>query len=418
MDALCGTTGAGALVNEIFLARMGGALETIYFNDLDYIFSKINFLSRSPAESYPHNPMVDQLTSDDWDEVRVKDSWYRDRVKKFFMACTLGGTVDGVRTTVDAAVGVDADLYEVWRWADNFGLTASLGRSPFSARNEIVVRPHKSLLSSEELRLLRDMLDKICPVDIIVTIDVNGLAAHSPVEVASAAASSTYFEVQKMVTATPILSQLSSPELLSIDLLSSEQWLFLAQINPQLAPYTAFNISAEFGYFYLVGGGRRSPIDSVVYGTVDSSVADPMSTYADEDNYQMFDTVGQYANKVPWDKCDSPDNYPGGKSGIHPSHAPALNPDGSAYIFRFSSQAVYVAARIQEITELGGLANVDGYRLPIREEFSAARTIWPDQAIAFFPPATESTVTTSITSRRQTSAVTTEIRDPINFVRR
>ena len=95
VDALCGTTGAGALINQIFLARMAGALETIYFNDLDYIFGKVNFLSRSPAESYPWNPQTDLLTSDQWDIVRIKDSWYRDRIKKFFIAATKGGTMDG-----------------------------------------------------------------------------------------------------------------------------------------------------------------------------------------------------------------------------------------------------------------------------------------------------------------------------------
>lgn len=418
VDALCGTTGAGALLNEIFLARMGGALETIYFNDLDFIFSKINFLSRSPAESYPYNPMVDQLTSEQWSEVRVKDSWYRDRIKKFFQACTLGSTPDGLRMTVDAAIGTDADVYEVWRYLDNFGITASLGRSPFSARNEVVVRPHKDALLPEELRLLRDMLTKVASIDTIVTVNLLGLAMYSPLTVAAAAADSTYFEVQKMVLATPVLDQLPAPELLPIDLLPSETWLYLAKTDPVLAPYTAFNISCEFGYFYLVGGGRRSPIDSVTYGTMDSTASDPMSTYKTENNFQTFDSTGDYTDKKPWDRCDSPDNWPGGRFGIHPDHEPALNSDGTPYIFRFASQTAYVILKIAEILGLGGLADHDGYRLPIHPPSASAHTYWPSYAISYFPPAKESTVTTSCTRRRYSGDHTAELRDPINFVRR
>ena len=40
VDAISGTTGAGSLINQSFLARLTNALDTIYFNDLDYIFSK------------------------------------------------------------------------------------------------------------------------------------------------------------------------------------------------------------------------------------------------------------------------------------------------------------------------------------------------------------------------------------------
>lgn len=434
VDALCGTTGAGALINEIFLARLGGALETIYFNDLDYIFSKINFLSRSPAESYPFDPMKDQLTSDQWDEVRVKDAWYRARIKDFFIACSLGGTPDGVRMVVNAAVGVDCDIYEVWRFVDNFGsddaawtttwpsgwpasITAGLGRAPTSAHNEMVVRPHKAALLPEELRLLRDMLAKVCPVDVIITVNPVGLIVHSPVPISAAAASSTYYEVQKMFTATPMLDQLPPPELLPIDLLPTEQWLFRAKTTPQLAPYTAFNISAEYGYNYLVGGGTRSPIDSVAYGTIDSTAIDPMGTYRKENNYQVFDTVEQYSNKRPYEKADSPDNYPGGKDGITPTAAPAFNPDGTPYLFKYSDQNAYIDAKILEVTALGGLADRDGYRLPIQSTASAPQVFLPEYAIAYSPPAKDSTVSTSITHRRQGVHAVPELRDPINFVR-
>lgn len=429
MDALAGTTGAGALVNEIFLARMGGALETTYFNELDFIFGKISFLARSPAESYTYNPLTDQLTSDQWDEVRVKDAWFRARIKDFFKACSLGGTPDGIRMCITAALAVDCDIYEVWRYKDNFGqsgaawaatwpsgipvtVTDNLGRSPSTARNEVVIRPHKGELAPEELRLCRDMLGKLMPMDVISTVNTVGLAVMSPQLVAAVSSDSTYFEIQRVVTATPVLAELPAPELLPIDLLPSEQWLYSAQSTPTTAPYTAFNISQEYGYYYLVGGGKRSPIDSVQYGTLQDD-----GTVKTENDFQIFNTTGQYSPKSPYALADSPDNYPGGKYGIHPSQEPALNPDGSQYTFTWPNQAAFIASEAIRVQNLGGVADADGFRLPITAATNSARKFTPDMAISYFPPSKDSDVTTSLTRRRTGNQTVPELRDPVNFVR-
>lgn len=410
VDAVCGTTGAGSLVNEIFMARANAALDTIYFNDLDYIFGSVHFLSRSGAESYDYNPMVDLLTSDQWDEVRVKDAWYRERIKQFFSAVAKGGTPEGIRTCVSAALGVECDLFEVWRYRDNFGLGVYLGRAPVSARNELVIRPHKATIEPGEARLLRDMLERIAPVDTIITVSLQGLAASSPVPVASATADSTYFEIQKVVTSTPLMDQLPPPELLPIDLLTSEQWMFSK--DPTLAPYAAFNITSEYGYYYLIGDGARSPIDSVTYGTL---AADGI-TVRPEQNFEVFGTDEQLTDWITYEKADSPDNFPGGKYGITPNKAPALNPDRTPYRFPFESQLTFVTQEILRITSLGGTANASSYRLPITRSTTTKRIYWPDQAIATVSPPRDSTVSASITQRRY-QPKSAEMRDPIVFVR-
>jgi len=266
VDAICGTCGAGGLVNEVFVARLAGAMETIFGTDLDYVFGNTSILVRAPEESYPYNPSRDTLTAAQWNEVRVKDAWYRARIRDFFTACGLGSTVEGVRMCVQAALSVDCDTYEVWRYMDNFGITYDMGRSPNSARNELVIQPHKDSMGPEEMRLVRDMLSRFMSIDTIVTVNVHGLAVHIPVPATGAAADSTYFEVQKVVTPTPIMSQLPPPDLLPIDLLPTETWMYSG--DPTLAPYAQFNISQEYAYYYLVGGGSRSPIDSVTYGTI------------------------------------------------------------------------------------------------------------------------------------------------------
>jgi hypothetical protein len=399
IDAICGDGGAGSLKKSAFLDRLSSTLENIYFSDLDYIFGNIGFLSRHESESYVWDPSRDMLTSDQWDEVRVKDAWYRARIREFFMACGLGGTPEGYRMAVHAASSVDCDLYEVWRYKDNFGLRNALGRAPVTSRNEVVVTPHKSSLAPKEFRLMRDMLRKITPADVITTISTTGLSVNTPVPIKMAAADSSYFEVQKQVIGTPVLADLPAPELLAIDLRPSEQWLLKG--SKETAPYAAFNITQESGFYYLVSGGARSPVDSVEYGTLQAT-----GTVKKEPLFESFKSTGQYTPWVEYDLADSPDNYPGGKFGIHPNAAPALNPDQSAYIFPYESQQAYVESIKVQVTSRGGQADNLRFRLPITPETTTKKTYTADLAVAYNPPVRDSTVTSSWSSRENSASST------------
>ena len=271
--------------------------------------------------------------------------------------------------------------------------------------------PHKTSLAPEELRLCRDMLAKIMPLDAIMTVNLTGLGVLSPVTVNAAAADSSYFEVQRVITATPVLAQLPDVSQLSVNLLPSETWLFDAQITPTVAPTAAFNSCAEYGYYYLVGGGKSSPIDSVTYGTLNSDGSVKPAV-----NFQQFDTTGQYTAKRPYQVVDSPDNYPGGKFGIHPSYAPALNPDGSPYTFQYASEAAYIESFSLQVIALGGIADTDGYSLPIQTTSSSAQVLYPEYAISSFPPGKASDVSSSLT-RSRASRPSSAIQDTTNFTR-
>lgn len=409
VDALCGTTGAGALINEIFLARAAGAMDTIYFNELDFIFGRISFLGRSPAETYTYNPMIDQLDPKQWDEVVQKDAWYRARIKDFFTACSKGGTPEGIRYAVHAALGVDCDIYEVWRWIDNFGLTQDfIGRS--DTRAEVIITPHKDgALDPREIRLLRDMLARIMPVETVVTISEQGMSMSVPVSVTAATADSTYYEVQRVITPTALMDQLPPPELLPIDLLTSEQWMYSK--DPVLAPYAAFNMTSEYSTHYLSGNDSRSPIDTVTYGTLQSD-----GTVATESNFAVYSTDEQFTEWMVYEKADSPDNYPGGKYGLTPYAAPALNPDRTPYVFPWVSQLEFVGREILRIVGLGGIANDNRYRMPLQAAQQLKREFLPEYAIAALAPARESTVSKAVTRRRYRPSIA-EVRDPSVFVR-
>lgn len=423
LDAMCGDAGAGSLKKEILIQRLSGALDGIYGNSLDYIFGGIRFLSRVSSESYTFDTETAMLTSTQWDEVFAKDAAYRNRIREFFIAAGKGSTVDGIRQAVHAATSADCQVMEAWRYIDNFGLTGGVGRALITTyaavnltdghrryftgetaalakaaadafvaanpgwqaeqvrpRNEVVVVPHKASYTLREARVLRDMLDRITPQDTVVTVNPNGLAVNTPVVLRAATADSTHYQVEKTVVAAPDLADLPPPELLAIDLDPTEKWLFSK--SPETAPYARFNITAEYGYYYLVGGGDRSPIDRVSYGTLQ-----PNGSVKPEPVFEWYEQVAQYGPWTPYEVTTNP---------------------------AYASQADYVAARKAEVIALGGQADDYQYRMPVERPAAFKRSYTADLAIAATAPARESTVTSSWTSRRQRGAQI-ELRNPAKF---
>jgi len=63
--------------------------------------------------------------------------------------------------------------------------------------------------------------------------------------------------------------------------------------------------------------------------------------------------------------ADSPDNFPGGQYGQHPSYAPALEQSGGSYGFEWTSQADYVAYTQAAAIRAGGEADSTHYRYPV-----------------------------------------------------
>lgn len=431
IDALCGDAGAGSLKKEIFLQRLSGALDSIYGTDLDYIFGNMRFLSRATSEAYEHDPMTDMLTSPTWDDVMAKDAQYRNRIREFFVACSHGNTVDGIRQAVHAAVSTDCQVMESWRYIDNFGISDPVGRAGIGtswvavdlatgqrehfasqslansfisgkanwtvqeckSRSEVTVVPHKTDLTPKENRLMLEMLSEVVGIDTVLTVDPNGLAVHSPVSIRAIAADSTYFQVEKEVTGTPDLESLPPPEILAVDLNPSENWL--RPRTRELAPYAYFNITSEYSYYYLVSGGKHSPIDNVSYGTLGDN-----NRVTEELPFEWYEQSEQFDTWQDYEVADSPDNYPGGKYGLTPSAVPALNKDRSPYQFPYASQQDYLDRKKAEVVSLGGQANDLRYRLPIQKTTGSKRTFTPDLAIAYTAPTRESTVTSSWTSRK------------------
>lgn len=389
VDALCGDVGAGSLKKELLNARLLKQIDTIQFGALDRLFSGSFNLPRLSSESYQYNPEVDMLDSEQWDEVYVKDAWYRARAKDFFTACSLGGTPDGIRMAVHAAIGTDCDLYEVWRYRDTFGIKKQLGRLSQSLRNEVVVAPHKADITPREKRLILEATDKIKPADSVITVDPDGLSVHTPVKVRGVGADSSYFEVQKTVTVSPELAKIPPPEYLAADIIDSEKWIFKAT-TPTKAPTAAYNSTQEYSLYYTYSDRNTSPISIVEYK---KSVN---GTQSAERNYSIYSSTGQ--SWVPFGQADSPDNFPGGKYGLHPSFAPALNYDSTPYKFPYTSQAAYQAKVTQQVIAQGGTISSDGNSYTMdKPSTSVSKTFLPHMIFNDSIPSRDSKVTSSST---------------------
>jgi hypothetical protein len=275
------------------------------------------------------------------------------------------------------------------------------------SRSEVTVVPHKGSYAPNEARVLREMLDKITPQDTVVTINPDGLAVNAPLPIRAVASDSVYFQVEKIVTGTPDLESLPAPELLAIDLNPGENWLLSG--SPELAPYARFNITQEYGYYYLASGGDRSPIDTVTYGTLQSD-----GTVKTERDLEWWESTEQYDSWINYEKADSPDNYPGGKYGLTPTTAPAVGSDRKNYQFPYASQADYVAEKKAWALSLGGEADDMRYRLPIQRTQDVKRIYTPDLAIAASAPTRDSLVTSGWSARSPRTS--SEVFNPSIFV--
>jgi hypothetical protein len=125
-----------------------------------------------------------------------------------------------------------------------------------------------------------------------------------------------------------------------------------------------------------------------------------MSTYRAEASFESYAETAQFGPWLSYAVADSPDNYPGGKFGVHPTSAPALNPDGTPYNFPWASQTAYVSAKVTEVQAMGGQADYVHYRLPVQAPSTTKEVFLPEYAIANAPPVMDSTVSSSLTARR------------------
>src|SRR5579871_2478592 len=75
--------GVGQLKKIQTLARLAESLGGTQFSDLDFFYGSFLRFNRLAEEVYTYDPFRDQLTSDQWKEVKTKDASYRGRIALF-----------------------------------------------------------------------------------------------------------------------------------------------------------------------------------------------------------------------------------------------------------------------------------------------------------------------------------------------
>jgi len=403
IDALCGDGGAGSLKKELLFAHFNQNLDSVFFRDLDNIFGQIASFIRYASETYEYDPFTQQLTTDQWSEVMTKDAAYRQRIKDFMLAIGLGGTPQGIRMMCRAALGVDCELYEVSYYIDSGAYTSyqSLGRTNASMRNELVMRPLISSIPQGLKYLATRLVERIKPMDTVLTIDNNGLAIHKPIQINNIAASSSYFQVVKEVTGTRDIADLPPTTVLAQDLGLDPTYLWVKPNATVEAPSSAFQATQETSQYYIYSYEGATAVDTVEYcedvGTIRTLHTVPFTQYRRDD-------VTSFGPWTPWDLADSPDNFPGGKFGQTPFETPALTTTGQSYAFPYTSQDDFVARQTNVVVGLGGEATTTQFRLPMTKYDDVSRRVWtPELAIPLTPPTQQSTVSSQWLTRSASS---------------
>lgn len=119
LDALCRDAGAGNNKKALFISRLQTSLDSTYFQDLDSFYFGVLGFPRHLSESYDFNPYSNALTAEQWIEVIIKDAKYRARCLDLMSALNHGGSPFGIRMACKAVLGVDCDVFELWKYIDS-----------------------------------------------------------------------------------------------------------------------------------------------------------------------------------------------------------------------------------------------------------------------------------------------------------
>lgn len=203
--ALCGEAGAGSVKRELLYPRLQQMLESTHFSDLDRLYGNPLALPRLSAELYTVDPMNEALTQTQWRDVRIKDSQYRARCLTWMRAIIEGPTPRGMALAGEAALGIECEVIERYKWIENQAsddpITISdLGQT--NSRSEFVILPRAPSITQEQRRRLIHLIDKLRPINTLPTVTVTE-PTRAPITLAAVASSSDNFNVKRTVTARP-----------------------------------------------------------------------------------------------------------------------------------------------------------------------------------------------------------------------
>lgn len=194
---LCGDAGAGSLKKELLLPRLEDRLEATHFLNLDRIYGETLALPRISPEIYSTDPENQTLTNTQWNEIYAKDAAYRQRCLTWMRAIIEGPTTRGIALAAEAAIGVECDVFEHYRYLE--APTVYLNLAETSSRNEFVILPRTNTITEAERRRIMRLVDKLRPQHTISTV-TEGSDVRSERQVREVDSTSDRFYVSRLVT--------------------------------------------------------------------------------------------------------------------------------------------------------------------------------------------------------------------------
>ena len=202
LSALCGDAGVGSVKKQLLLPKLQQQLQATYFTNLDRLYGDALTLPRLSDEIYTIDPQSMMLTAEEWADILAKDSAYRARCLTWMRALAAGPTPHGIALAAEAAVGVECDVLEQYRYLDTiktnpeYNMT-NIGQT--NSRSEIIIIPREPSLTEQEKRRISKLVDKLRPANVLPTVyDGDYVRLERPaIEVS---ATSERFYVQRLVT--------------------------------------------------------------------------------------------------------------------------------------------------------------------------------------------------------------------------
>ena len=171
--ALCGDSGAGQLKKKMLYSRLQNTLEATHFGDLDRLYGSPLHLPRIKSELYTVNPHNETMTEAQWQEVKVKDGRYRSRCLIWMRAIINGPSILGISLAAEAAIGVEADVFERYRYLENDTSDEQIDVTDIGqtgSMQEFVIIPRTHSITEEERRDIIRMVDILRPANSVVSI--------------------------------------------------------------------------------------------------------------------------------------------------------------------------------------------------------------------------------------------------------
>lgn len=216
MRAMLGESGVNWLRKNHLEARLNLEELGIDLFDLDKFFGNIFQFGRIVEESFDADPFG-VIPKEQWEEIKAKNSRYRNRALDFINGARAGNTPFGMRLAAKSGLGHDVEIIENYKYLYDNHSDDPLGLPYFGrtlSTEEMIVLPRREIgetddsyaeiasIPSSDLYHLQQAVDRIRPMTSIVTI-ADSRGQRSSIQWASVHATSEYTEVLRFVTGNP-----------------------------------------------------------------------------------------------------------------------------------------------------------------------------------------------------------------------